>query len=67
MKVEFNACCVATYKGELELPKDIDVNDKSAVLDYILENLNDVPCNELEYIGDTDEPVTEDDILYIGE
>lgn len=67
MKVEFNACCVATYKGELELPNGIDITDKSEVLEYILNHLNEVPCSELEYIGDTDEPVIEEDILYIGE
>jgi len=67
MRVKFNACCIATYKGELELPNNIDTTNKKEVLDYILSHLNDVPCEELEYIGDTDEPVTEDDIYYIGE
>ena len=67
MRVEFNACCVATYKGELEFPNGIDITNKSEVLEYILDHLNEVPCDELEYIGDTDEPVIEEDILYIGE
>lgn len=67
MRVEFNACCIATYRGELELPDTVNANDKTEVLGYILEHLNEVPCGELEYIGDTDEPVIEEDIQYIGE
>ena len=67
MRVAFNACCIATYKGELELPEGIDVTNKSEVLEYILAHLTVVPCSELEYIGDTDEPVIEEDIYYIGE
>lgn len=67
MRVKFNACCIASYQGELELPEGIDITNKSEVLEYILDNLNEVPCSELEYIGDTDEPVLEEDILYIGE
>lgn len=67
MRVEFYACCVATYKGELELPKEINFTDKSEVLEYILDHLDEVPCGELVYLNDTDEPVTEEDIGYIGE
>ena len=67
MRVKFNACCVATYQGELELPSSIDANDKEIVLDYILAHLEEVPCEELEYLNDTDEPVTLEDIKYIGE
>lgn len=67
MRVKFNACCIATYKGELDLPNNINIKDKKEVLNYILDHLNEVSCSELEYIGDTDEPVTEEDILYIGE
>ncbi len=67
MRVKFNACCVATYKGELELPSQIDVTNKNEILEYILDHLNEVPCQDLEWINDTDEPVTEEDIYYIGE
>ena len=67
MRVEFNACCMATYKGELELPNGIDITNESEVLEYIYDHLNEVPCGELEYIGDIDKPVIEEDILYIGE
>lgn len=66
LRVKFNACCIATYQGELELPKEIDHTNKKEVLNYILDHLNDVPCSELEYIGDAAEPVIEDDIYYIG-
>lgn len=65
MKVGFNAYCVATYKGELELPNNIDQEDKKAVHKYILEHLDEVPASDLLYLDDTDEPVTENDIEYI--
>ena len=67
MRVEFNACCIATYRGELELPEDIDITNRTEVLEYILDHLNEVPCDDLEYIGDTEEPLIEEDITYIGE
>ena len=67
MVVKFNACCLATYKGELELPKRINAADKAQVLSYILDHIDEVPCSEMEYIGEADNPVTEEDIYYIGE
>ena len=67
MRVKFNACCIATYQGELELPNNVNAKDRNEVLEYILDNLNDVPCTEMEYIGDVDDPVTDEDIWYIGE
>ena len=67
MRVEFNACCIATYRGELELPEDIDITNRTEVLKYILDHLDEVPCDDLEYIGDTEEPLIEEDITYIGE
>lgn len=66
MRVEFNACCIATYQGELELPDNIDPENKGMVHSYILEHLEEVPCEELEYLADTDEPVLYEDITYIG-
>lgn len=67
MMVEFFATCVASYKGELEIPNNIDTKNKKEVLAYILDHLDEVPCHELEWINDTEEPVNEEDILYIGE
>ena len=66
MKVKFHVCCIATYSGELKLPENFSTK-KDEILSYILDHLDGVPVNDLEYISDTDEPVTEEDIYYIGE
>ena len=65
--VEFNATCIATYRGTLTLPESVDANNMDEVLTYIRDNLNVVPCENLEYIGDTDEPVTVEDIINVWE
>lgn len=67
MKAKFNVCCMASYKGELELSDEVDISDETQVLDYILKHLDEVPVKSLEFLNDTDEPVLESDIYYIGE
>lgn len=62
--VRFNATCIATYKGALEVPEDLSQEE---VLDYILNHLGEVPAYGLEYIGDTEEPVTIEDIQNIDD
>ena len=64
--VTFIAGCIAVYKGSLDLPDEVNPDDKKQVVKYILEHLGEVPCEDLSYIEDTEEPVTEDDILYIS-
>lgn len=58
-KIKFTATCVAAYKSEIEVPDNL--NTKEEVLAYILDHINECPCNELTYLEDTDEPVTIDD------
>ncbi len=67
--VDFTVLCSATYKGHLDLPKNVNAKDRKAVLAYIHENLGEVPATDMTWLNDAEpcEAVTEEDIISITE
>lgn len=65
-KVKFNVACTAVYRSELEIPKEIE-NDEKAILEYIHSHLDECKVEELEWLNDLDpeDAVTMEDIRYV--
>lgn len=60
--VNFSATCIATYNSSLKVPDEIHDDQ---MVDYIKKHLSEAPVEDLEYVGDTDKPLTEEDIISI--
>lgn len=67
-KVKFTVACTAMYHSELEIPDEIK-NNEEEVLQYIRENLDQCPVDELEWLNDFEpnDAVTMEDIRYIDD
>lgn len=63
-KVEFNVTCKATYKSELEIPDDYDINSLHDLRCYILDHLDEAAIDELDWLSDLEDEdaVEEEDI-----
>ena len=68
IKVSFNATCLATYRTSLLVPKHIvDTNDNEYLAKYLSEHIDETKVeDDLDWIRDTEEPVTSNDIVCIG-
>lgn len=78
MEVKFTVPCQAVYVATMEIEEDFmdklkgqdiknvfDIDDeiRFQILDYINENLNEVPATDLEWIADFE--VEDVDIIYV--
>ena len=57
----FDVECIATYKGELEIPESVHDGEE---LDYIRENIKYVPRTNLRWVSNKDpfDAVTEESV-----
>lgn len=50
-KLNVTVQCMAVYNGSIQVPDNIT---REEAIQYAKEHINEIPCNELEYISDSD-------------
>ena len=60
-EIEFKATCIAQYNSIIIAPKELKHN-KEKLVKYIIEHIDDCPIFNLEWLEDSEIPLTVEDL-----
>lgn len=65
--VKFTATCLAYYKSSLDVPNEVIAEGNEKIAQYLRDNIGEANVDELTWLQDTEDCVTQEDIVCIEE